>query len=238
MNTLPHGWNPQAVIIDGMFLINCKPLRHTSTVEEYATLLFNHFVLPHYQAGAVEVHLVFYTPSKQSFSPKCYERIRRDQSHPSTSHNHISFTPSTKVPQVWRAYLECRQCKRSIIEAVGLAYIQSARFQLQQHQYFILSGCMSENTDDVSWVVSGGNSLPVTDLKYSSNAEEADMRIWRHATQTSVQHILVYSPDTDVYNIGLPIIQERQLSIECIVQLNVPHSQVLKYLHANNLIQV
>ena len=25
------------------------------------------------------------------------------------------------------------------------------------------------------------------------------MRIWRHATQTSAQRILVYSPDTDVY---------------------------------------
>ena len=29
MNTLPQGWSPQAVIIDGKFLINCKPLRHT-----------------------------------------------------------------------------------------------------------------------------------------------------------------------------------------------------------------
>ena len=50
-----------------------------------------------------------------------------------------------------------------------------------------------------------------------SNAEEANKRIWRHATQTSAQRILVYSPDTDVYNIGLPIIQERWLSTECIV---------------------
>ena len=63
------------------------------------------------------------------------------------------------------------------------------------------------------------------------------MRIWRHATQTSAQRILVYSPATDVYNIGMSIIQERRLSTECIVQLNVPHSQVLKYLHINNLIQ-
>lgn len=39
-NTLPQGWNPQAVIVDGMFLINCKPLRHTSTVADYANLLF------------------------------------------------------------------------------------------------------------------------------------------------------------------------------------------------------
>ena len=96
---------------------------------------------------------------------------------------------------------------------------------------------MSDQTGDVPWVMSGGNSLPLPDLNYLSNAEEADMRIWRHATQTSAQHILVYSPDTDVYNIGVPIIQERRLSTECIVQLNGPHSQVLKYLHINNLTQ-
>ena len=94
INTLPQGWNPQAVIIDGMFLINCKPLRHTSTVAEYATLLFNHFISPHYQAGATEVHLVCDTPSKQPFSPKCYE-CKRDQSHRSTNHNHLSFTPQS-----------------------------------------------------------------------------------------------------------------------------------------------
>ena len=85
--------------------------------------------------------------------------------------------------------------------------------------------------------MSGGNSLPLPDLNYLSNAKEADMRIWRHATQTSAQRILVYSFDEDVYNIRVSIIQERQLSTECTVQLNVPHSQVLKYLHFNNFIQ-
>ena len=96
---------------------------------------------------------------------------------------------------------------------------------------------MSDQTGDVPWVMSGRNSLPLPDLNYLSNAEEADMRIWRHTTQTSAQRILVYSPDTDVYNLGVSIIQDRQLSTDCIVQLNVPHSQVLKYLHINNLIQ-
>ena len=96
----------------------------------------------------------------------------------------------------------------------------------------VLSGCFSENTGDVPWVISG-NGLPVPDLKYLSTAEEAEMRIWRHATQTSAQHILL----TEMYNIGLPIVQEQYSSIQCILQLNVPHSPVLKYLHINNLIQ-
>ena len=82
------------------------------------------------------------------------------------------------------------------------------------------------------WVISG-NGLPVPDLKYLSTAEEAEMRIWRHATLTSAQHILL----TETYNIGLPIVQEWYSSIQCILQLNVPLSLVLKYLHINNLIQ-
>ena len=65
---------------------------------------------------------------------------------------------------------------------------------------------------------------------------EADRRVWRNISQTSAQRILVYSPDTDVYNIGLAIVQQCS-SKEYIVQLNLPHSQHLKYLHLNNFVQ-
>lgn len=72
----------------------------------------------------------------------------------------------------------------------------------------------------------GRGEQPTITRPELSNAEEADKRIWRHATQTSAQCILVYSPHTDVYNIGLPIIQERWLSTECIVLLNTFHQHV------------
>ena len=57
LDCLPSGWVPEAVVIDGMFLIQCAPLRHTSTISRYAELLFNRFILHHFSAGAVEVHL-------------------------------------------------------------------------------------------------------------------------------------------------------------------------------------
>ena len=180
MSTLPQRWSPQAVIIDGMFLINCKPHSGTLPLLRSMQLLFNRFISPQYQAGAIEVHLVFDTPSKHPFSPKCYERKRRDQSHPSTNHNHLSFTPSTKVPQSWSSYIEYRQCKHALIETIGLAYLRSARFRLQQQKHFNIAGCMSDQTGDVAW-----HGL-CQDLKYLSKAEEADMRIWR------MQHRLVH----------------------------------------------
>ena len=91
LDFLPDGWTPEAAIIDGMFLINCTPLRHTSIVADYAAFLFNRFVSPHYRAGAVEVHLVFDTPNRQPFNPKCYEHKRRDQCHNTKDHEHLSF---------------------------------------------------------------------------------------------------------------------------------------------------
>jgi len=53
------GGLPQAVVIDGMFLLNCKPLRSTATLKEFRKFVFNSFLLPHYQANVKEIHLLF-----------------------------------------------------------------------------------------------------------------------------------------------------------------------------------
>ena len=114
---LPRGWKPQIVIIDGMFLIQCNPLRQTMTITEYAKLLFNRFMLPHYQAGAEQVHVIFDAPQHERFNPKVYEQNRRDTaSTSSNTHEHISFQLYTRVPKSCRATVECRQCKRSLID--------------------------------------------------------------------------------------------------------------------------
>ena len=41
-----------------------------------------------------------------------------------SNHEHIAFTPDTDISQRWREYIECRACKRSIIEAIGLSFLQ------------------------------------------------------------------------------------------------------------------
>ena len=108
LDCLPQVWTPHSVIIDGMFLFNCSPLRTTSTITKYATFLLNRFASPHYLAGAREVHLVFDISSTAvSFNPKCYEHARKDQSHNTDHHQHISFLPSTSIPHNWRTYIEC-----------------------------------------------------------------------------------------------------------------------------------
>lgn len=62
------------------------------------------------------------------------------------------------------------------------------------------------------------------------HAEESDTRIWRHVLATSKQFILIMSPDTDVYHIGLT-----QTEKNVIVQLNVYHSKQLSFLHLPRL---
>ena len=85
------------------------PLQNTTMTKDYTTLLFNRFILPHYQALAKEVHLINFDAShSHPFNPK---QKWRGQCHDYKTHNHISFTPTTKIPTDWRAFIDCRQCK-------------------------------------------------------------------------------------------------------------------------------
>ena len=169
-NTLPTGWVPEAVIIDGMFLIQCAPLRQTSTISRYAELLFNRFTLHHFKSGAIEVHLIFDSPSMQPFNPKNYERTRRDSAHTSTnSHKHITFTPFTKIPNSWRSLIECRECKQSIMAALSLAYVQ-IDLKLGAHQKLIVAGSLQD-----VWEISGSGTPPQTRELYNTNAEEENL---------------------------------------------------------------
>lgn len=70
--------------------------------------------------------------------------------------------------------------------------------------------------------------------RYHSNAYEADQSLWRHATMCEATTILLYSPDTDVYNIGLTMLS--LFFKQYILQLNIPRSLEKKYLNLNNLL--
>ena len=237
---LPEGWTPQVAILDAMFLINTRPLRRTKTIAEYAKLLFDRFVLEHFQAGITEVHLLFDKPTKHEFNPKEIEHTRRDTAKSKSTckqHEHISFCPETPTPQVWREYIECRECKRSIVEAIGLSLLQKGRLLLQQSQSLIIAGCFSGNGEDSAWIIHPNHVSAIAEplSGYECNAAEADTRIWRHATQTWATNILIYSPDTDVHNIGLGLVS--LTSKEYVIQLNVPHAEEKRYLHLTHLLQ-
>ena len=92
-----------------------------------------------------------------TFNPKVYEQKRRDDSLASaSSHQHIKFNPSTDIATIsWSSFIACRQCKYSIIEAIGLSFLQSIRLQLRPGQVLYLSGCFGNNS---TFILSGNHS--------------------------------------------------------------------------------
>lgn len=60
----------------------------------------------------------------------------------------------------------------------------------------------SGDGENSAWIVYPHSIRPIPDVEplYNSNAEEADIRVWRHAVQSYSDRVLLYSPDTDVYN--------------------------------------
>ena len=173
---------PQIVIIDAMFLLNTRPLRQTNTVSDYTKLLFNQFVLQHYKTGVNEVHLLFDKPGRQLFNPKQFEHRKRYlQNKTVTEHQHYIFMPHSTIPNGWQGYLDCRQCKRSIVEAIGLSIIQQGRVLLKNHQCLLIAGCFTGDAEDVPWLICANELTPERLSQYCSNAEEADNMIWRHA---------------------------------------------------------
>lgn len=141
--------------------------------------------------------------------------------------------PHSTIPNGWQGYLECMQCKRSIVEAIGLSVIQQGRFLLKSHQRLLIAGCFTGDGEDLAWLICTSEITAERLSQYRSNAEEADNRMWRHATQSSASDVLIYSPDTDVNNIGLHLVN--QPSKNYIIQFNVPHSLQKKYLNLKNL---
>lgn len=212
-----------------MFAININPLRQHKNVEQYAYHLFRQSVVPHFSRGTLEVHLVFDHPGRLPFNPKDCEHKRR-YSKSTSEHTHITLTPQSAIPRPWREYLDCRQCKRAITEALGWVYLHSAKNHLRGNQVLVLAGCFTGETQDDAWIITE-DTLPHSSTRFRSNAQEADMRVWRHATQTQHQRILVYSPDTDVYNTGIAMAQSTQ---HYVVQINLPHS-IPRYIDINKL---
>jgi hypothetical protein len=236
--TLPEGWVPEVVIIDGMFTLNIKPMRCSNTISDHAKSIFLRFAAPYYALGAKEVHIIYDKVPSKRFDPKQFERSKRDSMAFGKQHEHqcIEFTPHTRTPiNTWNNHLSCRKCKHSIIEALGMSYIVPLRYILSGHQILVIAGCFKGQWENDGIIISGDDcNIPQFSDLYTTNIEESDLRIWRHVGQSKASKVLIYSPDTDVYNIGMGTYDEMNKDI--IMQVNVP-SKENKYVYMSKLIE-
>ena len=128
--------------------------------------------------------------------------------------------------------LNCRQCKRGLVTFLSDYFLNNISTYLQDHQTLYVAGGFDGHLTDTVWYVQG-NSRPQPDPTYTSNAEETDTRIWLHVKQTAHKQILLLSPDTDVYHIGLPLEHHKQV----IVQTSPMNSREMQFLDMLALIK-
>lgn len=232
--SLPPDWNPDTIIMEGMFLINITPWSGHQNIGEYADFLLRQHVLMHYRNGVSEVHLLFDDPGSVTQSPKYFERLHRDQANPiSDDHCCTVFTPDIVIPPKWREnVLNCRKCKRNLICFLSLYFIDKMKRKLRPRQTFITAGGLEGSLKNQALFVTY-NGTPQCDPQLTCNAEESDTRIWLHAVTSNGQKIYILSPDTDVYHIGLPIVAETNLNV--IVQLSSFSSVELRLLNMHAL---
>ena len=82
--------------------------------------------------------------------------------------------------------------------------LRNINHHLQQNQSLYIAGGFDDPIGDTVWSVRG-NGQPEPNPRYTSNAEEADTRVWLHIYKTEQRKVLLVSPDTDVYHVGLPL---------------------------------
>ena len=102
---------------------------------------------------------------------------------------------------------------------------------LENIKKVILAGCFSGVEEDQAWEVTTRGAQPVPTL--SCETEEADTRVWLHVLRSPGIRKLVCSPDTGVYQIGLPLMYYRSLDV--FVRISVFSSQEHHYLSLNSL---
>ena len=199
IGAFPLEWHPDVVVIEGMFMINSTPLKIHATVRDYADFLLVRYAGCYMSSGVREVHLVFDDPNR---FPKAIEQSRRDANCSSPDHEHVSFSENMIVPSKWRDILDCRKCKRKLVVYMGESLLQVAPKYLHEDQKLFVAGCSEELDRDQVWYTTGrGIEQLAPELKGA--AEEGDTRVWLHVERTAGSKKLVYSPDTDVYHIGL-----------------------------------
>lgn len=98
----------------------------------------------------------------------------------------------------------------------------------------MLAGCFSDDGENDAIEIIGGESPVMNCLEqYRTNSEEADCRIWRHATQSTARKMLICSPDTDIYNIGLNYISST--SKHYIIKINAYSAIETSFIDLPNL---
>ena len=225
---LPINWFPDAIIIEGMFMIQSIPFPGC-TMKQYTAFLLDKYARYYINQGVAEIHIVFDHANRQHDHPKQIERQRRNAT---CIHNHTLFHDSLKAPSKWCDHLECTVCKRRIINYTGYSILQMAPSLVAGTQKIIVSGFADGNDQDKAFF-STATTMKVYDPTLTCNAEEADTRLWLHVIKSVGQKKLIYSPDTDTLFIGMGIVNT--ITTNVVIQISKEATNK-KFIHLNTVV--
>ena len=231
-HSFPDNYSPDVVILEGMFLVNTHPLTSHHTMADYGDFLMRRFLSPHLQKGCTELHLLFDNPECQEHNPKVFEQQRRDAAS-KRDHTCSVFAAEAVVPKKWQEMLKCRKCKRGLTTFLS-SYICDNIILPRMDQKFITSGATgTADALEITKTPTGKKNDKKHTTVYSSNTSESDTRVWLHAKHSEGRNIFIFSPDTDVYHVGLPLVSPE---VQVTVQLSKPGDKELKLLDLNLLL--
>ena len=228
-HTFPTDWQADAVILEGMFLINTKPLHSHKVMGDYGNFLLSRFIMPYLKKGSYEVHLLFDDPGRQEENPKVFEQARRDTS--SDDHTCFVFFDDAEVPAKWQATVRCRVCKRKLTTYLSDYFTRRIRPFLTESQRYVTSGATDTSASVLVTRQEGARPWPTI----QSFVDESDTRIWLHLRHSAGNRKFILSPDTDVYHIGLPLVSPGETVL---VQISRPSDRELKLLNVNTLVDL
>ena len=152
------------------------------------------------------------------------------------NHQCMEFLSSSPVPQDWRATLGCQQCKKTLVTYIASEMLKLSPALLKlSPPYLQQTQTIIANVGIQAFRVTA-NGSKMQDEALNSDADEADLKVWLHCQMSSGKKKLIFSPDTDIYHIGLTVVKTMP-DAEIIVQTGKMNTDSQKFVHLNYLLQ-
>ncbi|CAC5386181.1 unnamed protein product [Mytilus coruscus] len=168
--------------------------------------LFTRWIVKsHIQFKAQEIHVVFDHPNRNGESSKDIERSRRTHEFNQENIKYNTVSSDLLLPNNWRNFLNVRDHKRKFVNYLSSQLINFALQRFQDHECTVVTAGGYEDLY-VDKALGAGDEDISEFSDFNSNHEEGDTRVWLHAIHSKSQRIIMYSPDTDTFFVGLPFI--------------------------------
>ena len=189
------------LVIDGLFIIHTMPTNQKSFLA-FTEYLFCKWVINKFSfipdVSISSIHIVFDAQMPSFITPKSFIQQQRD-CVPETESTPTMFniSDSSTLPVDWQMFLRNRENKKRFLQYLYEKFTSFGDRFFKYPQTLVIGGF-----DSLPAVSVSKGSVTCCPL-YNTNHLEADTAIWYHAMQVDARKVVLYSPDNDVYNIGL-----------------------------------